>query len=250
MSIAELASNERDFSSYTECCDGNRLNADRTVPISYNENPFSLTHLKCPRLISFWRVCEIYDNAELRLLLSVECVRLRQYPLSVSKAFTRESDENDGEEIPSGRFQLPPGAKNYITREGADRLRQNLNELLEKKRIGANGGNNADPETKAEQRRIESAIRKVQSILDSVIVAESPADSGKVGFGASVRIRYRNGEEETYQIVGTDEAEACQGRISASSPLAQALMNSKVGDTVCFKSPSGDQELTVLAVHY
>ena len=105
----------------------------------------------------------------------------------MSKAFTRESDEDDAEEILSGRFQVSPGAKNYITRQGADRLRENLNELLEKRRVGANAGNNADPEAKAEQRRIESAIRKLQSILDSVIVAEPPADSGKVSFGASVR---------------------------------------------------------------
>jgi transcription elongation factor GreB len=168
----------------------------------------------------------------------------------VSKAFTRESDETDAEEIPSGRFQLPPGAKNYITRDGADRLRRSLNELLEKRGVGANVGNNADPEAKAEQRRIESAIRKLQSILHSVTVAEPPADSGKVGFGASVHIRYQHGEEETYQIVGSDETDPGQGRISAISPLAQSLMNSKVGDTVRFKSPAGDQELTVLAVHY
>jgi transcription elongation factor GreB len=169
---------------------------------------------------------------------------------SVSKAFTRESDEADAEEISSGRVQLPPSANNYITREGANRVRWNLNELLEKKRVGANADNNADPKVKAEQRRIQSAIRRLQSILDSVIVAEPPADSGKVGFGASVRIRYQHGEEETYQIVGSDEAEPGQGRISVISPLAQALMSSKVGDIVRFKCPAGDQELTVLAVHY
>ena len=168
----------------------------------------------------------------------------------MSKAFTRESDGNEAEEIPSGRFQLPPGARNYITREGADRLRQSLNDLLEKRRVRANLQNDADAEAKAEQRRIESAIRKLQLVLDSVIVAEPPADSGKVSFGASVHIRYQDGEEETYQIVGFDEAEPDQGRISAISPLAQSLMNSKVGDTVHFKSPAGDQELTVLAVHY
>ena len=55
----------------------------------------------------------------------------------MSKAFTRESDESGVEEIPSYRPQLPPGARNYITREGADRLKQRLNELLEKKRASA-----------------------------------------------------------------------------------------------------------------
>ena len=183
------------------------------------------------------------------LCCRVECVRLGRYHFSVSKAFTRESDDAEVEDIPVDRFQLPPGARNYITRAGADRLRESLNELLEKRRV-VNEGNAADLEAKAEQKRIESAIRKLQSILDSVIVAEPPADSGKVGFGTSVHIRYPHGEEETYQIVGSDEADPGQGRISAISPLAQALMNSKVGDTVRFRSPAGDQELTVLAVHY
>ena len=220
------------------------------LPFLTTKISFSRSTSKYPRLTIFWPVCELPVHAELGLLLPVECVRLGMYPFSVSKAFTRESHETNAEEIPSVRFQLPPGAKNYITREGADRLRQSLNELLEKRRVGANIGNNADLEAKTEQRRIESAIRKLQSILDSVIVAEPPTDSDKVGFGASVHIRYQHEEEETYQIVGSDEAEPGQGRISAISPLAQALMNSKVGDTVRFKSPAGDQELTVLAVHY
>lgn len=82
------------------------------------------------------------------------------------------------------------------------------------------------------------------------MVAEPPADSGKVGFGATVHIRDQNGEEETYQIVGVDEAEPGQGRISSSAPLAQALMNTRAGETVHFKSPAGDWKLTILGVNY
>ena len=195
-------------------------------------------------------MCELSVNAELRLLLSVECVHSGRYPFSVSKAFTRESDETDAEEIPSGRFQLPSGAKNYITREGADRLRQSLNELLEKRRVGANVGNNADPEAKAEQRRIESAIQKLQSILDSVVVAELPDDQEKVAFGASVVVRHGNGEEEDYQIVGVDESDPAQGRISWIAPLARALLSRRAGDIVRFRSPAGDEELKVVKVRY
>jgi len=184
------------------------------------------------------------------LLLPVECVHLGRYPFSVSKAFTRESDETDAEEIPSGRFQLPPGAKNYITREGADRLRQTLDELIEKRRVGANVSNSADPEAKADQRRIESAIRKLQSILDSVVVAEIPDDREKVAFGALVAVRHANGEEEGYQIVGVDESDPAQGRISWISPLARALLNQKAGAKIRFQSPAGSEELTILKVDY
>jgi transcription elongation factor GreB len=193
---------------------------------------------------------DLLAHENVRLLLPVECVRLGKYVFSVSKAFTRESDESHAEEIPSGRSQLPPGAKNYITREGAERLRQTLNELFEKRRVGANVGNNADPGAKAEQRRIESAIRRLQSKLDSVVVAEIPDDQEKVAFGASVVVRHGNGEEEAYQIVGVDESDPAQGRISWISPLARALLSRRAGDKVHFRSPAGEEELKVVKVRY
>jgi transcription elongation factor GreB len=195
-------------------------------------------------------LADLLVHESVRLLLPVECVRLGRYVFAVSKAFTRESDETDAEEIPSGRFPLPPGAKNYITRGGADRLRKNLNQLLEKRRVGTTVGNETDPEAKAEQRRIESAIRKLQSILDSVVVAEIPDDQEKVAFGASVVVRHGNGEEEGYQIVGVDESDPAQGRISWIAPLARALLSRRAGDKVRFRSPAGDEELQVVNVRY
>jgi len=170
--------------------------------------------------------------------------------LGVSKAFTRESDEASGDEIARLRPAVPPGVKRYITKEGADRLRQQANALLEEKRALVSGGSPGGIDTTARVRRIDAAVQRIQQALDSVIVAEPPTDLEKVGFGASIRIRDQQGEEETYQIVGPDEAEPGQGRISSISPLAQALMNSRAGDTVRFRSPAGDQELTILTVHY
>jgi transcription elongation factor GreB len=177
---------------------------------------------------------------------------LIQHPVCflVSKAFTRESDESGAEEIPSVRTQLPAGARNYITREGADRLRQRLNELVEKRHAGATIGTETDPVLRADQRRIESEIRKTQSILDSLIIAETPADREKVAFGASVTVAYGNDEEEAYQIVGVDEADPAHGRISWISPLARALLSRRAGETVRFQSPAGDQQLTILKVQY
>jgi len=168
----------------------------------------------------------------------------------VSKAFTRESDDAGADEIAPVRPQLCAGAKNYITREGADRLTQRLHDLLEQKRVLASGSSETDVNVKAALRRIESAIQQLQSTLDSVIIAEGPAEKEKVAFGASVRIRDQHGEEDTYQIVGVDEADPTQGRISSISPLARALLSKRVGDRVRFQSPAGQQELTILDVHY
>ncbi len=136
-----------------------------------------------------------------------------------------------------------------MTRAGAERLRQEATALLEEKRVLTSDGT-ASAEAAAKVRRLEGAIQRIQQALDSVIVAGPPADPAKAGLGASVRVRDAHGEEENYQIVGPDEAEPAQGRISSSSPLAQALMNRRAGEHVRFKSPAGEQELTVLDVDY
>ena len=148
------------------------------------------------------------------------------------------------------RPQLPPGTRNYITREGADRLKQRLKDLLEKKQTLATRNAEAGTASEADQRKIESAIRRLQQILDSVIVAEIPADQEKVAFGATVMIRHGNGEEAAYHIVGVDEADPERGSISWISPLARALLSRRAGDKVRFRSPAGGEDLMVVAVRY
>src|SRR5580765_1101085 len=100
----------------------------------------------------------------------------------MSKAFTRESD--DAEEMPIFRQPIPPGVTNYITRAGAERLRARLEGLLAKKQAAGEG----------EQRKLEAIIRNRQLTLNSVVVAELPADDEKVAFGATVAVRHGNGE--------------------------------------------------------
>ena len=167
----------------------------------------------------------------------------------MSKAFTRESDDSGAEEIPPFRPQLPPGTRNYITGAGADRLKQRLNDLLEKKQALASD-RAAGAASEADQRKIESAIRRLQQTLDSVIVAEVPADPEKVAFGATVTVRHGNGKEEAYHIVGVEEADPGHGSISWIAPLAGALLSRRAGDKVRFRSPAGEEELTILTVWY
>jgi transcription elongation factor GreB len=168
----------------------------------------------------------------------------------VSKAFTRESDDPTADEVPSMPPRSSAGEKNYITREGADRLRDRLKELLDEKRVLASKGDEGTPSAKAALRRLETAIQKLQSTLNSIFVVEPPADRERVALGAAVRVRDEDGEEETYQIVGIDEADPGQGRISSASPLAQALLTRRAGEKVRFQSPGGELELTILSVRY
>ena len=168
----------------------------------------------------------------------------------MSKAFTRESDDGGGQEISSLRPRLPGGARNHITKAGAERLRRQLDELIGKRRALADGVGELDPTSNAESQRLEAAIRKLQVILDSVVVAEPPADRGKIAFGALVRLRRGDGAEDEYQIVGVDETDLESGRISWMSPLAKVLLSRNPGETVRFHSPAGPEDLTILDVRY
>jgi transcription elongation factor GreB len=129
-------------------------------------------------------------------------------------------------------------------------MRQQINLLLEEKRVLLSGSGEANSDTTANVRRIESAIQKLRRTMESVIVADPPTDPDKVAFGALVSVRDQHCHDETYQIVGTDEADPSQGRISSISPLARSLMNKKAGEVAHFQSPAGDQELTILKVRY
>lgn len=168
----------------------------------------------------------------------------------MSKAFTRESDDASADEIVPARPQVSAGVRNYITREGADRLRNRLEELLEQRRVLIDESSKDSANAKAALRNLELAIQKLQSTLSSVIIAERPADQTVIAFGASVCIRDEHGEEETYQIVGLDEADPVNGRISSASPLAKAILTHRAGEKVRFLSPAGPQEMTILSVHY
>jgi len=169
----------------------------------------------------------------------------------MSKAFTRESDDESGAEERSFlRPQLKPGIRNYITRAGADRLKQRLADLLEKKQAMAGATSAAGTGSEGDQRKTESAIRRLQQILESAVVAEMPADREKVAFGATVLVRHGNGEAEAYHIVGVEEADPERGSISWISPLARALLFRRTGDKVRFRSPAGDEELTIVTVRY
>jgi transcription elongation factor GreB len=167
----------------------------------------------------------------------------------VSKAFTRESDES-GEELPSFRPQLPPGARNYITRRGADQLKDKLDQLLQKRSAWSAAAKNAGTAWEADRQTTEAVIRRIQLVLQTMVVAEIPANPQKIAFGAEVTLRRGNGEEEVYQIVGVEETDPEKGLISWISPLARALLSHKAGEKVRFASPAGNDQLTILRVHY
>jgi transcription elongation factor GreB len=160
----------------------------------------------------------------------------------MSKAFTREDDFSEDaplRPLPS----LPPGVKNYITAEGAENLRGEL-QKLESARAGL-----AKAGDRAQISNLDQRIARLEQILASVAVV-TPSASDEAKFGANVTVKYPAGDVEKYRIVGVNEIDLERNYISWQSPLAKALLNRKVGDVVRFRAPAGEQKLEILAIEY
>ena len=101
-------------------------------------------------------------------------------------------------------------------------------------------------------REIDKRIRFLAKRLDALEIVDPLKVQNKlqVFFGATVTIRTEDDLQRTYTIVGVDETDLSKGRISWISPLASALLKSKVGDLVQFTSPKGLQEVEVEAIEY
>jgi transcription elongation factor GreB len=170
---------------------------------------------------------------------------------TMSKAFTR--DENEGPDVPDVlpiASSLIPGAKNYITPKGAQRLRDELQQLIEVTRPQLSDARD-DPDAKRQLTRLNQRIRQLEESLQSAeIVGPSGGQENVVRFGATVTVRGSNGEETAYRIVGVDEADAENNTVSWISPIAKALLNRKSGERIRFKFPSGEETLEIKEVSY
>ena len=169
----------------------------------------------------------------------------------MSKAFTRESDDlPDVPVVARQRSPLPPGVKNYLTPDGAGRLHEELDRLVqvERPRQVASPDN---PEAKRQLQVLDQRIYYLQRSLESaVVVAPSTGPEAGVRFGASVTVRDRSGGESRYRIVGVDETDIDRGWVSWLSPIAKALLNARLGERVRFELPSGQEELEILCISY
>jgi len=105
---------------------------------------------------------------------------------------------------------------------------------------------------KEHQAQIEARIRLVNDRLGRAQVIEPAGQNGdKVRFGATIEIEdLESGERETWQIVGEDEADTREGRISVTSPIARALLGKEPDDTVRIEVPRGTRELLLVDVRY
>lgn len=149
----------------------------------------------------------------------------------------------------------------YLTKEGLEELKKELDELVNVKRPAniisikdaralGDLSENADYDAaRNEQAYIEGRIKKLEQMIDNAeVIAEISTD--KVSLGSTVAIRYVDDETDIdeYKIVGSQEADPFSSRISNESPIAKALLNRKVGDVVTVDSPNGSYEIEITEI--
>jgi len=167
----------------------------------------------------------------------------------MSRAFVRESDDRPEQPIARQASALPPGAKNYLTADGAQRLREELQRLVTAERPSLAGLD--DPEAKRQLLALDQRIQQLEAILQSAeVVNASDGPTDVVRFGATVTIHRQDGEEDQYRIVGVDEIDPDRGWVSWASPIARALMNARRGDRVQFRFPSGTEQLEIVDITF
>lgn len=153
---------------------------------------------------------------------------------------------------------------NLITREGFDRLKQELDflwkedrpEVIKKVTWAASLGDrseNADYQyNKKRLREIDRRVRYLRKRLEQVTVVDySPQQEGKVFFGAWVEIENEQGDLKLFRIVGPDEIYGgAKKYISIDSPMARALLKKEVDDEFSVKTPEGDKEWFINVIRY
>jgi transcription elongation factor GreB len=182
----------------------------------------------------------------------------------MNKAFVKESDNDDDDDLGPDAVKLPAGTKNYITTQGYARLREELAHLMTEERpsvvqvvswAASNGDRSENGDYLYGKKRLREIDRRMRFLTKRLEIAEvvDPAaqpNKDQVFFGATVVYSDKAGEEFRVTIVGVDEAEPLQGKISWISPVARALLKAREGDTVTLRTPAGVDELDILEVIY
>lgn len=181
----------------------------------------------------------------------------------MSKAFTKESDTQADDDEGPALPPIPAGSRNYMTPAGYARLRGELLDLIDNERpkivevvhwAASNGDRSENGDYlygKKRLREIDRRVRFLTKRLEALTVVEPSAEQhGAVRFGAWVTVEDEEGEQQTYRIVGPDEFDVKERKISVDSPLARALLGKEEDDVVMVNRPKGEVELTILEIRY
>ena len=164
----------------------------------------------------------------------------------MSRAFVKENDlEHAGIDIPERPVsQLP----NYVTPNGHKQLKEIIH-LIESE-IKSIKKLEDSPENKQNKMKLERDLRYYLKRLETAVLIDKHEDNNKVLFGAYVILIDENDETYKFQIVGEDEADIKQNKLSYVSPLAKELIGSSIGDEVIWKRADGNRVVFIDSINY
>jgi len=152
---------------------------------------------------------------------------------------------------------------NYLTPDGAKKLSEELRALLQVERpkivqevqdAAAQGDRSENAEYiygKKKLREIDRRVRFLTKRLDSAVIVRPEEQGGDVvRFGATVEVEDEDGVRKSYVLVGPDEADPAQGKLSFKAPLGRALLKRRVGEVVVVQRPKGEIEIEILSVRF
>ena len=182
----------------------------------------------------------------------------------MSKAFTKESDDDGLDEADEAIDALPAHLTNYMTPSGFAAMQAELRQLLYTERpkvvetVSWAAGNGDRSENgdyiygKKRLREIDRRVRYLSKRLESAEVVDPQRQQhlSQVFFGATVTYARADDSEHTVTLVGIDEIDVEHGKISWISPMAKALLKAKVGDALALKLPGGTETIEVVTIRY
>ncbi len=181
----------------------------------------------------------------------------------MNKAFVKESNDDD-EDMEGALPAIPAGTKNYITPQGYQRIKDELLHLIDVDRpevvrivhwAASNGDRSENGDYiygKRRLREIDRRIRFLTKRMDLAEVVDPSVHHGgdQVFFGATVTYENQDGVQTTVTILGIDESDPLNGKISWVAPVARAMTRAREGDSVTLQTPAGLEELEILEVSY
>lgn len=165
----------------------------------------------------------------------------------MSRGFVKEDDlEHAGTDLPERPISAHP---NYVTPTGLKQLEQQAQALdAERRQLSSRKD---DPSANQRLAVIDRDLRYISARLEQAILVEpAKQDQLTVLFGAKVKVEDENGEIHQFVIVGEDEANIAEHKVSYISPIARALIGRKVGDSVLWHRPAGNLQLDIIEIHY
>ena len=153
---------------------------------------------------------------------------------------------------------------NYITPAGWRSLKDELYQLVNKERpeivqivnwAASNGDRSENGDYLYGKRRMREIDRRIRFLTkrleaEQVVDPETREATDQIFFGATVTLLRGNGSEQTVKIVGIDEIDTAQNKISWISPLARCLIKAREGDEVSLNTPEGREDIEILEVAY